>query len=278
VVAATCTPERPAGIVVYASGTDLESGNPLVTIHSLSRQVQRYALFTTLARYDSTLAPTPYAARSWAWSADRRTLTFHVESALRWHDGSPTTARDVAFTLLAARDPRTGFSRASDLAAIDTVLVPDDSTAVLHFTSAQPAFPLVLCELPVLPEHLLGAVPREAMRRAAFNLAPVGNGPFRFVERVPGQQWRFERNPAFPATLGGSARIRQLVIAVVDEPTTKFAGLASGDLDFAGIAPTMAALAQRDPTMRVLDYPVLQATGLLFNTHRAPFDDQRGAC
>jgi peptide/nickel transport system substrate-binding protein len=66
-----------------------------------------------------------------------------------------------------------------------------------------------------------------------------------------------------------------LVIAVVDEPTTKFAGLASGDLDFAGIAPGMAVLAARDPTMRVLDYPVLQATGLLFNTHRAPFDDVR---
>ena len=113
------------------------------------------------------------------------------------------------------------------------------------------------------------------MRRAAFNLAPVGNGPFKFVERVAGAALAFARNPAFPAALGGPPRIDQLVIAVVDEPTTKFAGLASGDLDFAGIAPTMAALAQRDPTMRVLDYPVLQESGLLFNTHRPPFDDVR---
>jgi len=61
----------------------------------------------------------------------------------------------------------------------------------------------------------------------------------------------------------------------VDEPTTKFAGLASGDLDVAGIAPTMAHLAARDPSMRVVDYPVLFTTGLVFNVHKPPFDDAR---
>jgi peptide/nickel transport system substrate-binding protein len=274
--AAACVASpRPAGVVVYASGTDLESGNPLVTIHPLSRQVQRFALFTTLTRYDSTLSPVPYAASSWSFSGDKRELTFRLAAGLRWHDGRPTTSRDVAFTILAARDPRTGYARAGDLASLDTVVTPDDSTAVLRFGAALPEFPLVLCELPILPEHLLRGVPRADMRRAAFNLSPVGNGPFKFVERVAGQRWVFARNDDFPATLGGPPHVAQFVVAVVDEPTTKFAGLASGDLDFAGIAPTMAALAQRDPTLRVLDYPVLQATGLVFNVHRAPFDDMR---
>ncbi len=273
-VACAASP-RPADVIVYASGTDLESGNPLVTIHPLSRQVQRFALFTTLARYDSALAPAPYGAKSWTWSADRRDLTLRLVGALRWHDGQPTTSRDVAFTLLAARDPRTGYARAGDLTALDTVLTPDDTTAVLRFRAAPPGFPLVLCELPILPAHLLERVPHGEMRRAPFNLAPIGNGPFRFVERVAGQRWVLARNADFPPALGGPPRVEQLVIAVVDEPTTKFAGLASGDLDFAGIAPTMASLAERDPTMRVLDYPVLLATGLVFNTHRAPFNDVR---
>jgi peptide/nickel transport system substrate-binding protein len=266
---------RPAGVVVYASGSDLESANPLVTIHPLSRQVQRFALFTTLARYDGALAPVPYAARSWSWSPDHRELTFRLVRGLTWHDGLPTTSRDVAFTLLAARDPRTGYWRAGDLAALDTVLAPDDSTAVLRFGAPQAVFPLVLCELPMLPSHLLEAVPRAEMRRAPFNLSPVGNGPFRFVERVAGQRWVFARNADFPAELGGAPKIESLVIAVVDEPTTKFAGLASGDLDFAGIAATMAALARRDPTMRVLDYPLLFSNALVLNVHRPPFDDVR---
>src|SRR6186997_2954124 len=104
--AASCiAPQRAPDTVVYASGTDLESGNPLVTVHSLSRQIQRFALFVTLAKYDSALAPVPYAARSWEWSADRRALTMHLVGDASWHDGPSLTARDVAFTIDAARDP-----------------------------------------------------------------------------------------------------------------------------------------------------------------------------
>jgi peptide/nickel transport system substrate-binding protein len=273
---ATCiAPQRVPDVVVYASGTDLESGNPLVTVHSLSRQIQRYALFVTLAKYDSLLAPAPYAARAWEWSLDRRTLVLHLAPDLRWHDNVPTTARDVAFTIDAARDPATGYWRVSDLASVDTVLVRDDTTIAIGFRTPQPSFPLVFCELPLLPAHLLDRVPRSGMRRAAFNLAPVGNGPFEFVERRAGERWVFRRNDRFPATLGGPPRLAGFVVSVVDEPTTKFAGLASGDLDVAGIAPTMAWLAQRDPSLRVVDYPILFTTGLVFNVRKPPFDDVR---
>jgi peptide/nickel transport system substrate-binding protein len=276
VAAAACiAPQRNPDTVVYASGTDLESGNPLVTVHSLSRQIQRFALFVTLAKYDSALVPTPYAARSWSWSADHRQLTFHLAPEVRWHDGQPTTARDVAFTIDAARDPATGFWRASDLANVDSVTASNDSTAIVHFRSAPPSFPLILCELPILPSHLLAQTPHGDMRRASFNLAPVGNGPFRFVERRAGERWVFARNDQFPASLGGPPHVAGVVVSVVDEPTTKFAGLASGDLDVAGISPATAPLAARDPSMRVLDYPVLFSTGLVFNVHKPPFDDSR---
>ena len=274
-MAACSGPPRPPGVLVFASGADLESANPLVTVHGLSRQIQRYALFTTLARYDSALAPTPYLAREWTWSANRTRLTLTLNPGVTWHDSTPTTALDVAFTLLVARDPRTGYPRAADLAAIDTVTAPNDSTVAIDFDGPQPSFPLVLCELPILPAHLLKSVSRGEMRHAEFNLQPVGNGPFRFVERIPGQKWVFERNPTFPAALGGPPALQRIVIAVVDEPTTKLAGLASGDLDFAGIAPTMATLAARDPTVRVMDYPILLSTAIVFNSQRAPFDDAR---
>ena len=274
-LAACGAPGRSPTTVVYASGADLESGNPLVTVHPLSRQVQRYLLFVTLAAYDSTLAPTPYAARAWVWSSDRRRLTLYLVRGLRWQDGRETTARDVAFTIDAARDPATGYPRAADLALIDSTVATSDTTVDLHFARPQYSFPLVLCELPILPQHLLAKVPRTEMRRAPFNLAPVGNGPFRFVERRAADHWTFRRNPDFPVALGGPPRIGGIVIVVVDEATTKFAGLASGDLDVAGIAPSMAALVRRDPSLRVLDYPVLFSVGLFFNTHRPPFDDVR---
>jgi peptide/nickel transport system substrate-binding protein len=200
---------------------------------------------------------------------------FHLVPDLRWHDGAPTTARDVAFTIDAARDPATGYWRATDLAAIDTVVARDDSTIAVTFRVPQPTFPLVLCELPILPAHLLDRVPRNAMKRASFDLTPVGNGPFEFSERRAGERWVFRRNDRFPTALGGPPRLAGLVVSVVDEPTTKFAGLASGDLDVAGIAPTMAALARRDRSLRVVDYPTLFTTGLVFNVRKPPFDDAR---
>jgi len=276
VLAVGCAaPARSGDTVVYASGADLESANPLVTVHPLSRQIQRFALLVTLARYDSALVPQPYFARSWDWSPSRDELTLHLETALDWHDGTRTTARDVVFTIEAARDRATGYPRYGDLATIASSTAPDDSTVRIRFSTPPPTFPPVLAELPILPAHLLANVRRSDMRRAAYNLAPVGNGPFRFVKREAGRRWLFERAPNFPQSLGGPPAIERLVVAVVDEPTTKFAGLVSGELAVAGIAPTMASLVSRDPSLRVVSYPVLFSNAIVFNTTRAPFDDAR---
>jgi peptide/nickel transport system substrate-binding protein len=275
VAIAGCSASSVADTVVFASGADLESANPLVTIHPLARQVQRHALFVTLTRLDSSLVPQPYLARRWEWSTDRRRLTMHLYPSLRWHDGTATSARDVAFTIEAARDPATGFPRAADLAIFDSTRVVDDSTIEFVLRTPPPGLPPILSELPIVPEHLLKDVPRGAFRRQAFATAPTGNGPFRFVRRDPGRRWIFDRVEDFPDTLGGPPRVKRLVIAVVDEATTKFAGLASGDLHVAGISPTMASLVGSDPALRVLDYPVSFATALIFNSARPPFDDVR---
>ncbi|MBU6365488.1 MAG: peptide ABC transporter substrate-binding protein [Gemmatimonadetes bacterium] len=273
--AACAGADRPPGTVVMASGADLESGNPLLTVHPLSRQVQRHALFVTLVRLDSALRPQPYYARRWRWSADRTRLTMVLTPTLRWHDGVPTTAHDAAFTLEAARDPALGSPRAAELAAVAAVAAPDDTTLQLRFVRPQAALPLVLAELPLVPRHRLDTVPRVRWRAHPFSTAPVGNGPFRFAGRTPGRLWRFERWGGFPPELGGPPRLRAFVVAVVDESATKFAGLVSGELDVAGVSPAMATLVARDPTLVLETPPALFSTVLAFNTTRAPFSDPR---
>jgi peptide/nickel transport system substrate-binding protein len=272
---ACAAPDRPAGTAVIASGADLESGNPLVTMHPLSRQLQRHALFVTLVRLDSLLQPMPYYARSWEWNVAHTELRFALHGNLAWHDGVPTTARDVKFSLDAVRDVALGAPRAGDFGSVSEVLAPDDSTVIVRFSGPVPTIPVVFAELPIAPRHLLDSVPRERWRAHPYATAPVGNGPFRFVERVAGRRWRFERNDAFPATLGGPPALSQLVVAVVDEPSTKFAGLVSGELDMAGVSPVMAHLVERDPSLELLRPPVLFSNVLTFNTTRAPFDDVR---
>jgi peptide/nickel transport system substrate-binding protein len=111
------------------------------------------------------------------------------------------------------------------------------------------------------------------MRQAAWNQAPVGNGPFRFVTHEPNRRWVFAADSTFPAELGGPPRLGRLVVAIVDEPTTKLAALTAGELDFAGINPAHASFVGQNPDLAVLTYPLLFTYGLILNTRRPPFDD-----
>ena len=271
-----CSSPQTAGraaTVFYASGADLQSINPLFTIHPLAKAVQKHVLFVTLATYDSTLQPVPRLA-SWEWDADRTGLTFAVRRDVWWHDGAPTTALDVAWTLEMARHPDVAYPRARDLSFIEDVSLVDSFTVVLRFRRPQATFPDVLTDLAILPAHSWGTTQPARMRESPFNASPVGNGPFAFVEHRPNQRWVFQRAERFPAALG-RPHIERLVIAVVDESATKLAALTSGELDFAGISPAHAEFVREDDRLRVVDYPVLFVYALMWNMRRAPFDDAR---
>jgi peptide/nickel transport system substrate-binding protein len=263
---------RRGATVMFASGADLQSINPLLTLHPLAHQVQRYVLFTTLVRYDSAMQVEPYLARSWRWSSDHRQLTFTLHGDLRWHDGRPTTAHDAEWTLNAARDSVTGYPRYQDVRHVQRVSAPDDTTLVLTFRDPQRTMPDVLTDLAILPEHLLGNTPHGELRQAPFNEHPVGNGPFRFVSHEANRRWVFQRNDRFPASLGGPPKLDRFIVVVVDEPATKLAALSSGELDFAGIQPAHAAFVRRDPHLAVVTYPLLFTYGIVFNMRHPPFD------
>ncbi len=275
VVAGCAGSARSPDTIVIASGTDLEGMQPLVTVHPLSRQVQRYLVFTPLARLSAQLVPEPWAARAWTWSADRTTLVMVVDTTLRWHDGATVTAEDARFTLAMARDPATGYPRRTDLAGLRDVGTRGADTLVLTFSDPQAGVPLVLAELPLVPQHRLHDVAPSALRADAFTMAPVGSGPYRVVRREAGQRWILERIAVFPARMGGVAATRTLVIAVIDEATTKVAGLVSRALDIAGVNPATATLVQRDPTLRVLSYPTFFTNWLAFNPACAAVRDVR---
>src|SRR2546427_1924688 len=254
--------------VVYASGADLQSVNPLLTVHPLAKQVERYVLLTTLVRYDSALVPRPYLARTWTWSADQRSLIFRLQSGVRWHDGTPTTARDVAWTISAARDAATGYARLNDFADVAFVNDPDDSTVVVRFSRPQTAIPDVLTDLAILPARLLDSIPRAELRRAAWNEHPVGNGPFRFVAHEPGRRWVFAANPDFPAALGGPPALERFLVVVVDEPTTKLAALTAGGGGFAGAPPPPPAVGPKKPPPTRPAHPPIIPHAVVFHTRR----------
>lgn len=265
------SPERQA-TVLYASGADLQSINPLIAVHPLAKQVQNHVLFMTLAEYDSDFVARPRLAR-WTWNDARSVLTFHLRHDVHWHDGVATTASDAAWTLDMARSPETGYPRARDLDAVVSVAAVDSFTLRVSFDRPQPVFPDVFADLAILPAHAFRGAGASEIRTHAFNRAPVGNGPFRFVEYRPNQRWVFERVPTFPADLV-PPRFDRFVVVIVDEAATKLAALTSGELDFAGVNPAHAAFVDADPALEIVDYPILFAVALVWNLRRPPFDSR----
>ena len=259
--------------MLLASGADLQSINPLVAVHPLAKQVQNHVLFLTVAALDSALEPVPRLA-TWEWRDGRSVLRLHLRRDVPWHDGVPTTATDVVWTLDRAREPAGAYPRAGDLYGFAAVSASDSFTVDIRFAGPQPVFPDVLTDLAILPAHLLADVPPEGLRAAAFNRVPVGNGPFEFVAYRPNQRWEFRRRTGFPPALGTPA-IERFVVVVVDEPATKLAALTSGELDVAGISPAHAAFVRDNPGLRVVDYPIALTYGVVFNLRRAPFADPR---
>ena len=128
-------PRPPEATIFFASGADLQSINPLVAVHPLAKQVQKHVLFMTLATYDSAIRPVPRLA-TWRWNAKRTVLTFYLRDDVTWHDGVPTTAADVVWTLERARDPAVAYPRARDLSAVADAVMIDSLTVELRLIEA----------------------------------------------------------------------------------------------------------------------------------------------
>ncbi|MDQ4044766.1 MAG: ABC transporter substrate-binding protein, partial [Chloroflexota bacterium] len=227
--------ERFGGTVVVASIMDPQSMNALVSNEDDSRQVQRELLFMPLVKYDGALEPMPWLAERWDTARvapDTLELTFHLRRDVSWHDGQPTTAEDVLFTYERVLDPNVGSSLASGFALYSPHAELVDSHTIKFRLRPHAEFLDGWAQLAVMPQHILEDVPHEKLASHPFGTSePVGNGPFRFVRRVPGQEWVFEANPNFPAALGGRPYLDRLVYRVIPEQTTLLTETLTGAVD-----------------------------------------------
>lgn len=128
-------------------------------------------------------------AESWEHSPDYRTWTYHLRPDVRWHDGVPVTAEDVAFTVwlwehaVQIRPP-----------ALDSAEVVDVHTVRFHYrapTNGLDAYHVYY------PKHLLEELDRERFWEWEFWTRPVGNGPFRYVRHLPKTMVELEANPDY---------------------------------------------------------------------------------
>ncbi len=114
---------------------------------------------------------------------DGRTYTFVLREGLKWHDGEPVTAADVAFTIASVRSVDfDGDSRLADAwADVERVTVVDDRTISIALPEPSAPFLARTATLPILPAHLLDGLSSQEMGQSAFNSAPVGTGPYKLA-------------------------------------------------------------------------------------------------
>jgi peptide/nickel transport system substrate-binding protein len=267
-------PPRYGGTVVVAGPTDLDDMNPLVASETWATQVLRFALFMPLIRYDAHLGYEPYLAQSWEMTGDTG-VVFHLRHDVRWQDGEPTTAYDVAFTYERAKDPATAFPNSEYFEYWRGVQVLDSFTVRFRFEPhAEPLAGLPFT--PIAPKHLLDTIPPSRLRQAAFNLAPVGNGPFRYVSHRTNDRWIFEANPDFPKDLGGRPYLDRFVWRDVPENVAQVAEIEAGDVDVA-LTPPMDVVRKASEArgVHLVQYPSRNYAFVGWNGRRPPLNDAR---
>lgn len=118
-------------------------------------------------------------AARWEVDPTGRVWTFHLRDGLRWMDGVPITADDVAFTVDVLSNPDYTGPGAESWRDV-TATVVDPLTVQLALTTPLGGF-LQAATQPIAPEHLLGDIPPDQLPDDPFGTDPVGSGPFRLV-------------------------------------------------------------------------------------------------
>ena len=182
-------------------------------------------LQSTLFKKDSKAALINDLATEHTVSPDAKVWTVKIRDDVKFHDGVPLTAKDVAFT----------FNRASkdgklDLSALDTAKAIDTHTVEFRLKEGQNTFINKLAVLGIVPEHAY---------TDSYGQKPIGSGPFVFKQWDKGQQAILEANPDY---YGQKPYFKKLTLVFM-QGDTAFAAVKAGEVDLAEVPNTYAGQA-----------------------------------
>ena len=232
--------------VVFAIAGDI--GNLDAQVASTGDS-HRYALALndTLYGFDAKGNLEPRIATGVKISDDGLRYTFTLRKDVKFHNGAPLTAKDVKYSIDRILKPETKSSRRPNFATVfDAASAPDESTVVFTLKKADGAFlNKVAGYLFIVPKDYTESLGTPE----AFARAPVGAGPFRFVEQKIGQSVELVR---FDGYWGKKPEIRRLVYKLIPEAGSRVNALVAGEVDVAdSIQPSDVARLKQNAGLAV---------------------------
>ena len=163
-------------------------------------------------------------ATSYESSGDGLTWTFHIRDDVKFTDGEPLTASDVAFTVngIIGND-----AAEADLTMVDGAEATDSTTCVLHLNKPYNAILYTLAVVGIVPEHAYGP---------DYGEHPIGSGRYMLEQWDKGQQVILKANPDY---YGEPAKMERVVVLFIDE-TASLAAAKAKEADLAYTAATYA--------------------------------------
>lgn len=247
------------GTVVISTAADADHLFPPLVTTTLGRVISQQ-IFEPLASIGDSLNVIgdqgfePRLADSWNWSPDSLSIAFHLDPRARWHDGVPVRASDVRFTYRLNVDPKLAAPSADIFADIDSVTVRDSLTPVVWFRRRSPEqFYTAATEMEIVPEHVYGKVPAEALASSDMLRHPVGSGRFKFSRWLPGQTIEIVSNKGH---YRAPARLDRVVWTIAPDFGAASARFLSGEADFfESVGPEMLAQIQQTQGLRAATAP-----------------------
>lgn len=258
-------------VLRFADALDVTTLNPLL---ATSGNVQTLSEFTMahLVHVDAHGRPQPElietipSPANRGISADGKSITYHLRHKVRWSDGAPFDADDVAYSFRVLADGTNQIADRSAYERVARVDEPDKYTIVVHLKD--PYAPFVVraftsAELGcLLPNHLLGASTN--INRVAYNALPVGIGPFRYTAFKRADRVEMEANPTY---FRGLPKLHKIVYKLVTDDNTLYTQLQTGELDlWTSIGGVLAGRAKSLPNVSFTLSPTLYVAGIYLNT------------
>ena len=225
--------------------------------------IARHAYDNLLYRDPVTYEYKGLIAKSFKWNNDTE-MDITIRKGIKFHNGQELTADDVAYTLNFAANPDNKVKTQRYSSWIDKVEKTGTYSVKIMLKKPFPAaFEFLSGANPIYPKNYYSKVGTEG-----FGVKPIGSGPYKIVEVIPGQKIVMEKNENyFKDSPKGQPSIGRIVWRTLPELNTQMAELMTGSLDWIYLVPPdQAAKLAKMPTITVTPAETMRIGYLQFDS------------